>query len=239
VQLILTTAGFCAIIAVRYLATAGAGFWWFWGRRGGAGSRARALNLRPPSRATVRREIAASLIATPIYAFPAAFALEAFKHGQGRLYADPLAYGVWWLPFSALIYIFAQDAYYYWLHRALHHRRVFAWAHRGHHLSRDPTPFASFSFDPVEALLTAWLLPALSFLVPLNLEVALVLLTLMTVTAVINHAGREVWPQAWLEHPIGRCFITASHHDRHHKQFTANFGLYFRFWDQLGGTEKA
>jgi sterol desaturase/sphingolipid hydroxylase (fatty acid hydroxylase superfamily) len=235
-DLLLTTLGLTAIIALRYLLVAGAAYWLIWGRGGGRASHR--SDRGPPRRASVRHEVVASLIATPIYALPAAAVLEGWKHGATKLYADPAAYGWWWLPASAVIYLLAHDAYYYWLHRWLHHPRMFAWAHRGHHLSKDPSPFASFSFDPAEALLTAWFLPALTLFIPIQLGVALSLLMVMTLTAVLNHAGREVWPAAWLEQPVGRYVITATHHDRHHKYFNQNFGLYFRFWDKICKTDR-
>ncbi|MEO0851836.1 MAG: fatty acid hydroxylase family protein, partial [Pseudomonadota bacterium] len=31
---------------------------------------------------------------------------------------------------------------------------------------------------------------------------------------------------------------SASHHNVHHRDYNANYGLYFRFWDQLMGTDK-
>ncbi len=234
--IILTTLALSVIIGLRYLMIAGLAYWLFWG---GAGRRRRSvtLNRQPPRPETVRHEVIASLIATPIYALPAAAALEGWKHGYTKLYVDPAAYGWWWLPVSAIIYLLAHDAFYYWLHRGLHHKSVFAWAHRGHHISRDPSPFASFSFDPAEAALTAWFLPLLTLFIPIQVGVALGLLMLMTLTAVMNHAGREVWPSAWLSHPIGRQLITATHHDRHHKYFTQNYGLYFRFWDKAFKTD--
>ncbi len=235
--LILTTLALSAIIALRYLLIAGAAYWLFWGGDGRR-RRSRQLNRQPPRRETIRHEVIASLIATPIYALPAAAALVGWQHGYTRLYADPSAYGWWWLPASAGIYLLAHDAFYYWLHRGLHHPRVFAWAHRGHHLSRDPSPFASFSFDPAEALLTAWFLPALTLFIPIHVGVALTLLMLMTFTAVMNHSGREIWPSAWLTRPLGRQLITATHHDRHHKYFNENFGLYFRFWDKACNTDR-
>jgi len=235
--LILTTLALSAIIALRYLLIASAAYWLFWGGDGRR-LRSRQLNRQSPRRETIRHEVIASLIATPIYALPAAAALVGWQHGYTKLYADPAAYGWWWLPASAVIYLLAHDAFYYWLHRGLHHPRVFGWAHRGHHLSRDPSPFASFSFDPAEALLTAWFLPALTLVIPIQLEVALTLLMLMTVTAVMNHAGREIWPSAWLNRAIGRSLITATHHDRHHKYFNENFGLYFRFWDKICNTDR-
>ncbi len=235
-DLLLTSLALSAIIALRYILIAGGAYWLLWGADGRRGC-SRGFNSAPPTRESVRHEVVASLIATPIYALPAAAVLVGWQHGYTKLYADPWAYGWWWIPTSALIYLLAHDAFYYWLHRGLHHPRVFAWAHRGHHLSRNPSPFASFSFDPAEALLTAWFLPALTLFIPIQVGVALGLLMVMTFTAVLNHAGREIWPAAWLEHPVGRCFISATHHDRHHKYFGQNFGLYFRFWDRLCKTD--
>ncbi|MCG6121044.1 MAG: sterol desaturase family protein, partial [Blastomonas sp.] len=29
-----------------------------------------------------------------------------------------------------------------------------------------------------------------------------------------------------------------SHHQHHHARYTCNYGLYFRFWDRLCGTDK-
>jgi sterol desaturase/sphingolipid hydroxylase (fatty acid hydroxylase superfamily) len=36
---------------------------------------------------------------------------------------------------------------------------------------------------------------------------------------------------------VGKWFIGATHHARHHKQYRYNFGLYFTFWDRLTNTE--
>ena len=130
-----------------------------------------------------------------------------------------------------------QDTYYYWTHRAMHHPRLFAWSHRGHHLSREPTPFASFAFDATEAASTAWLLPALTFVVPIHVGVALGLLTLMTLSSLMNHCGFELWPQGFVRGPIGRWLITATHHSLHHTRYRTNFGLYFRCWDRWMGTD--
>jgi lathosterol oxidase len=65
----------------------------------------------------------------------------------------------------------------------------------------------------------------------------LVLLLLMTVTAVLNHSGWEVLPGKVVDGPIGGQLISATHHSLHHIRFNANYGLYFRFWDRLMGTD--
>jgi sterol desaturase/sphingolipid hydroxylase (fatty acid hydroxylase superfamily) len=233
-DLLVTTAWLSAIIGVRYLIVAGAVWWMQWGRAGGVG---RQLNRVRPSRALMLREMRQSLISTPLYAFPAAVALEAWKVGGTKVYLDPAALPLWWLPVSLILLLVVQDAHYYWTHRLLHGRRFFAWAHAGHHRSREPSPFASFAFDPAEAMLTAWLLPALVFLIPVNLWVLAALLLLMTATAVMNHCGWEMWPDRWVRSGLGAQLITATHHSRHHTHMKTNYGLYFRFWDRLCGTD--
>ncbi|RZJ90357.1 MAG: fatty acid hydroxylase family protein [Brevundimonas sp.] len=226
-DVIVTTAALSLIIGVRYLVVGLVTHGLLWS---GAG-RGRRLNRQAPNRRRMRREIAASLIACPIYALPAALVLELWKRGGTAIYSDVSAWPLWWLPASFVAYLLAHDAFYYWVHRALHHPRVFRWAHAEHHRSHDPSAFSSFAFDPAEATATAWFLPALALVVPIHWGVALALLTLMTATAVLNHAGREVWPQGWLRRAPLKWLITATHHDLHHKRFNGNYGLYFRFWD--------
>ena len=153
------------------------------------------------------------------------------------IYLDPNKYGVAWLFVSAAIYLSIQDTYYYWLHRLMHRRMVFRYVHAGHHRSRQPTPFASFSFDWAEAALNAWLLPALTFVIPIHPAVILTLLTIMTIAAVLNHAGAEVLPRWLVDGWVGAWLISATHHSVHHTHYGANFGLYFRFWDRAMGTD--
>jgi len=233
-SLLITTLLLSAIIGARYLVIAG-GVWWLqWGRAKGVGRR---LNRDRPSRRMMLHEIRYSLMSTPIYAFPAALALEAWKAGGTMIYVDPGAYPLWWLPLSFVLLLVVQDTHYYWTHRLLHHRRLFGWAHAGHHRARDPSPFASFAFDPAEAAVTAWLLPVLAFLVPLNIWMLAVLLTVMTATAVMNHCGWEMWPDRWVRSGPGAHLITATHHSRHHTHMKTNYGLYFRMWDRWCGTD--
>lgn len=234
VGIAITTVWLSLIIGVRYLLVAGGVWWATWGRASGAGTR---LNRDRPSRRLMLHEIRYSLLSTPIYAFPAAVALEAWKAGGTKLYLDPAAYPLWWLPASFLLLLVVQDTHYYWTHRLLHDRRLFGWAHAAHHRARDPSPFASFAFDPAEAALTAWLLPALAFLIPLNIWMLAVMLTVMTATAVMNHCGWEMWPDRWVRGGIGSSLITATHHSRHHTHMKTNYGLYFRWWDRACGTD--
>ena len=160
------TAALTGIIAARYLVVSGLAFWLLW-QRGGEKLAARRLNRERPMRRVIMQEIQLSLLSSVAYAAPAAIVLQAWLNGGTRIYTGWTAYGgAPYLLISAAAYLVLQDSYYYWAHRMMHGPGLFKWMHAGHHRSRQPTPFASFAFDPAEALLTAWLLPVLVFLIP-------------------------------------------------------------------------
>ncbi|MDJ0643100.1 MAG: sterol desaturase family protein [Erythrobacter sp.] len=187
----------------------------------------------------IGREIRWSLIATLIYGTPAGIVFWGWRHHDWTLmYLDLAAYPLWYLPLSALIYLFVQDTWFYWTHRAMHHKALFAPMHAVHHQSRPPTAWTAMSFHPLESLIGAILIPALVFVVPIHLGMVGVVLAIATIMGVTNHMGWEIFPR-WLVHsPLGNWLITASHHERHHEEYRCNFGLYFRFWDRVCGTDR-
>lgn len=232
-----TFAGLSAIIIARYVLIVAPIHWALWMREP---KKARRLSKRNPTRATITNEIRLSVISSFIYAFPAAIILEMWKAGGTAIY-DGVPDGLlaWlWVPLSAAIYLFAQDTWFYFTHRLMHRPTLFKHTHAGHHRSVQPTPWASFSFDPIEAASMAWLLPVMALFVPIHWATALFILMLMTINAVFNHAGWEIYPKRWIDGWWGRHIITASHHNLHHTKFTGNYGLYFRFWDKVMGTDR-
>jgi sterol desaturase/sphingolipid hydroxylase (fatty acid hydroxylase superfamily) len=94
------------------------------------------------------------------------------------------------------------------------------------------------SFHPIEAITGAIVIPALVFVIPIHAAMLGMVLTVMTVMGVTNHMGWEMFPRALVHSRLGRWLITASHHQRHHEQYLCNYGLYFRFWDHLCGTDR-
>lgn len=235
-SVLVTTLLLTVIIAARYVAVAALAHWLIWRRRDGR-VRGRRLNRDAPKASVIRHELRLSLLSSWIYALPAAFAFEAWRRGGSLVYLDVGRYGVAWLFVSGALYLAIQDTYYYWLHRLMHGRALFRVVHAGHHRSRQPTPYASFAFDWAEAALNAWLLPALVFVIPIHPAVILTILALATLTAVLNHAGAEVLPAWWVRGPAGAWLISATHHSVHHTHYDRNFGLYFRLWDRLMGTD--
>nr|WP_305888969.1 sterol desaturase family protein [Parvularcula maris] len=130
-----------------------------------------------------------------------------------------------------------QDAYFYWTHRLMHLPRFYRATHHTHHTSKQPSSFASFAFSGWEAAAAAWFVPFLAFVIPMHLSAFVTFVAIATLQAVMNHAGWEVYPKRFLDGPVGRWLITARHHNLHHTKFSRNYGLFFRFWDRLMGTD--
>jgi sterol desaturase/sphingolipid hydroxylase (fatty acid hydroxylase superfamily) len=219
-----------AIVALRYVLTSGL-------------FAAITARVRPGlyagRRTQIMREVRWSLLSAAIYGVPAGLALWTWQHlGWTRLTADWSALPLWYHPLSLLIYLFVQDTCFYWSHRWMHRPKWFRIAHAVHHESRPPTAWTAMSFHPVEALTGAVVVPCLVFLVPIHVAMLGLVLTIATVMGVTNHMGWEMFPRALVHSPLGDWLITASHHERHHEEYKCNFGLYFRLWDRLCGTDR-
>jgi sterol desaturase/sphingolipid hydroxylase (fatty acid hydroxylase superfamily) len=219
-----------AIVGLRYLATSGV-FAWLTGRvRPG---------LYKGMQRQIGREIGWSLLSAAIYGIPAGIVAWGWQeHGWTRIYTDLHAYPPWWLPVSVLAYLLLHDTWFYWTHRWMHRPRLFRIAHAVHHASRPPTAWAAMSFHPVEALTGAVVIPVLVFFVPIHVAMLGIVLLIMTVMGITNHMGWEMFPRRLVHSRIGHWLITASHHERHHESYQCNFGLYFRIWDHLCGTDR-
>lgn len=218
------------IVAVRYLATSG--FFAWLTERVRPGSQA---GLKPQ----IRKEIGWSLASAAIYGIPTGIVAWGWQErGWTRIYGDWIAYPLWWLPASLLLYLFAHDTWFYWTHRWMHAPRPFRIAHAVHHASRPPTAWAAMSFHPIEAVTGAVVIPALVFLIPIHVSVLALVLAIMTLMGVTNHMGWELFPRRLVHSRLGGWLITASHHQRHHEDYRCNYGLYFRFWDRLCGTDR-
>lgn len=218
-----------AIVAVRYLVSSGAFAWATERRMPGLHAR-----LKPQ----IRREIAWSLASAAIYGVPAGVVAWGWRaHGWTRIYERAGAWPLWWLPVSFMLCLLLHDAWFYWTHRWMHRPALFRAAHAVHHASRPPTAWAAMSFHPLEALSGAVVVPAFVLLVPLHVGVVIALLSVMTIMGVTNHMGWDLFPRTLVHGPAGRWLITATHHQLHHDRYACNYGLYFRLWDRLCGTD--
>jgi Delta7-sterol 5-desaturase len=190
-----------------------------------------------PSWRSIQRDIKLSILSAGIFALAAALILSEYSWGITRLYSHAQEYGLWYLAVSYGIVLLLQDAYFYFTHRLFHHVILFPWLHQGHHRSRYPTPWTSFAFDPLEAMVQSLFLVGIVFVLPLHFITLIAVLTTMTVWAVLNHLGIDRLPLSFPHHWLGRWFIGPAHHSTHHLKYTMHYGLYFTFWDKLCGTQ--
>ena len=130
-----------------------------------------------------------------------------------------------------------NDAWFYFWHRLLHHPKLFRHVHATHHKSVDVNPFSSYSFHWFEGfILGAWILPV-ALLVPIYIPMLGGLHAIGLANNLMSHLGYEFFPRGLLRVPLLSWINTSTYHNMHHSSFNGNYGLMFRFWDRLLGTE--
>lgn len=227
---------FFIAILFRYFVAAGVFFYYYYILKEEK-FRKRRLSKRGWRKNQLRKEMVWSMWSSAIFAFFGALMYLLWQEGYTAIYVDITQYGYGYLPVSLGIILFLHETYYYWIHRWMHHPKIFRKVHKVHHDSLTPTPWTAFSFHPWESLLEALILPAILLFLPVHISVLGFYLLLMTLSSVINHLDIEIYP-GWLQRSfIGKLFIGATHHHYHHSEFKTNYGLYFTFWDKWMGTE--
>lgn len=199
--------------------------------------RHRKINARNYKKDQFKREVFWSTVTAIIFAVSGAGTLLLWQKGYTKVYLNTSEYALWWLPVSLIAAMTLHETYYYWLHRWMHHPKVFKIVHKVHHDSKITSPWTAFSFHPIEGFFQAIFLPLLLLFLPMHLYLLLIQLTIMTFSSVINHLDIELYPKNFHRHFLGKWLIGATHHSLHHKQFKYNFGLYFTFWDKWKKTE--
>jgi Delta7-sterol 5-desaturase len=124
-----------------------------------------------------------------------------------------------------------NDIHFYAVHRTLHHPRLLHAVHAAHHQSVVTTPWSTYAFHPVEALLLgSVLLPPM--LVWHFTPAALLLLPVLSLTYnVVGHSNCRALPKRW------RWLSNAQDHHLHHACHRGNYGFLFTFMDKLLGTQ--
>ena len=193
-------------------------------------------DTRPPN-LQLAIEFLVSIRSVAIFATVAAF-MSLLSHA-GAYPLSRLAYhwGPLWFGVSLGLMIVGHDAYYYWTHRAMHHPRLFRSFHRRHHRSHNPSPFAAYSFDLLEALMMASFVLIWPFVAPTPWPVVSLFIVHQVVRNTLAHCGYELMPAKPDGRPMFDWLTTTTHHDLHHADAGSNYGLYFTWWDRWMKTE--
>lgn len=225
-----------AVVVGRYFLISGIFYaaFYIWQRKKWA---AKKVNKRSYPPGQFKKEIYRSTVTSILFGFSGALLLWMWQQGYAKIYEDPRAYPLWWLPLSLLIALALQETYYYWLHRWMHIPKIYRIVHEWHHDSHIASPWTAFSFHPLEGLIQALFLPLILLFLPMNVWVLVLMLLVMSFSSVINHLDIEIYPAWFARVPVLRTLIGATHHALHHKQFKYNYGLYFTWWDDWMKTE--
>jgi sterol desaturase/sphingolipid hydroxylase (fatty acid hydroxylase superfamily) len=194
------------------------------------------IQQRWPANKDYQREIGYSLTSFLFFAVVPVVLSLSFVRPYTTIYKNFADHGIWYnfLVFPLMLII--HDCYFYWTHRLMHHPKLFRIFHVVHHKSTNPSPWASFSFNPAEAIVESAIIYVFAFTIPVHFYHLLGFLFFMTAYNVYGHLGYELYPPNFNRHSIGKWLNTSVNHNMHHQYFHGNYGLYFTFWDKLMGT---
>lgn len=183
------------------------------------------------------REVLHSMQATVVIVFVALLFLLTPLRDYTQIYENIADFSTWWILVSLFLSLVLHDTYFYWMHRILHHPKLYKQAHLIHHQSTNPSPWASFSFHAFESVAEAMIVPIIIFTLPMHKFTLLLFGIVSTMINVYGHLGFEIMPKWFRKTWLFEILNTSVHHNLHHEKFTGNYGLYFRVWDRLMGTE--
>lgn len=223
------------MVALRYFLLAGIAFiiWYLIFRKR---IFHRKIQPKMPRNKDYRREILYSCLTILVFSLVPVLILYSPLRPYTQYYNDPSTRSTFWYIAAFPLMFLVHDAYFYWTHRLMHHRRLFPWFHKVHHLSTNPSPWAAFSFHPLEALVEVGIFPVLLFIMPLTQIHLVVFFLAMMVYNVYGHLGWELYPRWFARHWFGKWINTSFNHNQHHQYFKGNYGLYFLWWDRWAGT---
>src|SRR6476661_8079735 len=183
------------------------------------------IQPRTPKQVDYLREIAYSILTISIFSFVPLSILHVptiAKHTT--FYAHIEAHG--WLYFFLAfpIMLLLHDTYFYWTHRAMHHRKLFRVLHLVHHKSVNPSPWAAYAFHPLEAVVEAGIFVVFLFAIPIHPLHLFLFFFFMIVYNVYGHLGYELYPAGFSKHRIGKWINTSTSHNQHHQFFKGNYG---------------
>jgi methylsterol monooxygenase len=138
---------------------------------------------------------------------------------------------LWQIP----VFFVIEDFYFYWIHRFLHHKRVYKYVHKIHHEHKYPFGIAAEYAHPVETFFLGigTLLGPLFF--AKHMVTLWVWLFFRLVETVEDHSGYDV---PWNPTNLIPFWGGAVHHDFHHKTFEGPYSSVFTWCDWMFGTDK-
>jgi len=225
-----------SLSAIRYFLIAGIPFFLFYRLLAPRLSQSK-IQARLASKKDFFREIWHSMQSTLVFTVIVVVILLTPLRKYTLLYDNLSDFPLWYIPVSVVISLVIHDTYFYWMHRLLHHKILFKTVHLVHHKSTNPSPWASYSFHLLEAIPEGLVLLLIVFLIPMHQISIFLFVVAGFMINVYGHLGYELAPRWFRGTVLFQVFNTSVHHNLHHSKFKGNYGLYFRIWDRIMGTE--
>ena len=184
----------------------------------------------------IRREIKVASSSIPFMAVPTVFIFLLEVKGYSKLYWYDRPNQTWAnflveIGCCVVLFLLFTDFLIYWIHRGLHHKSVYKYLHKTHHLWKVPTPFASHAFHPIDGFLQSCPYHIYPFLFPLHKIVYLSLFLAVNFWTVSIHDGDYRVPEV-----LKPIINGSAHHTDHHLLYNYNYGQFFTLWDRIGGS---
>ena len=219
------------VVALRYFLFAGL-VWFVWYILFRKKIFYKKIQHKLPSNKDYRREIFYSLITMCVFGLVPAFILGTSFRKYTQYYSDIHQHSMLWFWLAFPLMFIIHDAYFYWMHRLMHHPKLFKPVHLVHHKSTNPSPWAAYAFHPSEAFIEAGIFIVFVLIMPIMKIHLLVFFIVMIAYNVYGHLGWELYPKGFSKSRVGRWINTSVNHNQHHQHFKGNYGLYFLWWDR-------
>ncbi|RFS22574.1 sterol desaturase family protein [Chitinophaga silvatica] len=197
----------------------------------------RKIQQRSASKKDFLREIWHSMQSTLVFTIITCIIMFTPVRNYTQLYTNINDFPIWYLILSVALSLVIHDTYFYWMHRIMHHKTLFNLTHLVHHRSTNPSPWTSYSFHLLEAVVEGGVLLVITVVMPMHPLSVLLFTVVAFMINVYGHLGYELMPKGFRKSPLFEVLNSSVHHNLHHSKFKGNYGLYFRVWDRLMGTE--
>lgn len=164
-----------------------------------------------------------------------------FQHRHGLFYDNDYPnisdYGWGYFFLSIFLMLVIDDTYFYWMHRLIHHPKIYNYVHKIHHQSTDTTPFTTYSFHPLEAVIFFFGQILVISIIPVHNLAVTIWASLTLLNSIVIHLGYEIYPNWFTNSWLTNCKTPSTHHNIHHEKAHGNYALIFTWWDKLMKTE--
>ena len=185
----------------------------------------RVLDPRPLNPGQVARELRQSAVSVLIFGLGMVFPWGLLQLGWAQLAVDA---GGWRIA-AEILALAAWNDVHFWINHRLLHTRMLRRFHGPHHRSMVCTPFSTYSFHPIEALMlgNVILLPMLVHDFSFWSLAAVPVFSLFFNN--VGHANYDFFAKVSYNH----WFAASRRHHLHHACHRGNYGFQFTFMDRL------